>query len=70
MRRMDYSQAIYGPGLVRPINLNPLFDANNPNEWIRGMFMEGNEVVRNGANAGDNSPEYRLKGRLWWDTPD
>ena len=70
MRRMDYSQAIYGPGLVRPINLNPQFDANNPNEWIRGMFMEGNEVVRNGANAGDNSPDFRLKGRLWWDTPD
>jgi hypothetical protein len=25
MRRMDYSQDIYGPSLVRPINLNPLF---------------------------------------------
>lgn len=67
MRRMDYSQAIYGPSLNRPSNLNPIF---GPGEWIRGMVMEGNEVVRNGDNAGDNSPEYRLKGRLWWDTPD
>jgi hypothetical protein len=67
MRRMDYSQDIYGPSLNRPSNLNPIF---GPGEWIRGMFMEGNEVVRNGQNAGDNSPEFRLKGRLWWDTAD
>lgn len=67
MRRMDYSQDIYGPSLNRPSNLNPIF---GPGEWIRGMFMEGNEVVRNCQNAGDNSPEFRLKSRLWWDTAD
>lgn len=67
MRRMDYSQEIYGPSLKQPINLNPLF---TPGEWIRGMIMEGNEEVRNGANVGDNSPAFRLKTPLWWDTKD
>ena len=67
MRRMDYSKDIYGPSLNRPINLNPLFAEG---EWIRGMIMEGNEEVRNGANVGDNSPALRLKTPLWWDTKD
>lgn len=67
LRRMDYSQDIYGPSLNRPINLNPLF---GPGEWIRGMIYEGNEEVRNGANVGDNSPALRLKTPLWWDTVD
>ena len=67
MRRMDYSKDIYGPSLNRPINLNPLFVEG---EWIRGMIMEGNEEVRNGANVGDNSPALRLKTPLWWDTKD
>ena len=67
MRRMDYSQDIYGPSLNRPTNLNPLFAEG---EWIRAMIVEGNEEVRNGANVGDNSPAYRLKTPLWWDTRD
>ena len=67
MRRMDYSKDIYGPSLNRPTNLNPLFAEG---EWIRGMIMEGNEEVRNGANVGDNSPALRLKTPLWWDTKD
>lgn len=67
MRRMDYSQDIYGPSLNRPTNLNPLFTEG---EWIRAMIVEGNEEVRNGANVGDNSPAYRLKTPLWWDTRD
>jgi hypothetical protein len=64
MRRMDFSQDIYGPSFTRPSNLNPLF---GPNEWMRAMIYEGNEVVRNGDNVGDNSPEVRLKTPLWWD---
>jgi hypothetical protein len=67
MRRMDYSQEIYGPSLNRPLNLNPLFTTG---EWIRGMIMEGNEEVRNGKNVGDNAPAIRLKTPLWWDVKD
>jgi hypothetical protein len=67
MRRMDFSQDIYGPSLRQPSNLNPLF---GPGEWMRGMIYEGNEMVRNGDNVGDNSPEVRLKTPLWWDTAD
>lgn len=67
MRRMDFSQNIYGPSLRQPSNLNPLF---GPGEWMRGMIYEGNEMVRNGDNVGDNSPEVRLKTPLWWDTAD
>ncbi|WP_425421299.1 SusD/RagB family nutrient-binding outer membrane lipoprotein [Phaeodactylibacter xiamenensis] len=67
MRRMDYSQEIYGPSLNRPTNLNPLF---NEGEWIRAMIVEGNEEVRNGANVGNNTPVFRLKTPLWWDTLD
>lgn len=67
LRRMDYSQDIYGPSLNRPINLNPLF---GPGEWIRGMIYEGNEEVRNSANVGDNTPAVRLKTPMWWDTRD
>jgi hypothetical protein len=66
LRRMDYSKDIYGPSFTRPINLNPLFAEG---EWIRAMIVEGNEEVRNGANVGDNTPAYRLKTPLWWDTP-
>ncbi len=67
MRRMDYSQDIYGPSLRRPINLNPLFAAG---EWIRAMIYEGNEAVRNGDNVGNNEPAVRLKTNVWWDTAD
>lgn len=67
MRRMDYSQEIYGTSLNRPLNINPLF---TDGEWIRGMIMEGNEEVRNGKNVGDNAPAIRLKTPLWWDTKD
>lgn len=69
MRRSDFSQAIYGPSLVRPLNLNTvIFDANNPNQWIRGMVYESNEQTRNPAAVGDNSEKYRLLTPLWWDT--
>lgn len=67
MRRMDFSQDIYGSALVQPVNLNPIFA---PGEWLRGMIYEGNEVVRNADNVGNNDPEVRLKSRLWWDTQD
>lgn len=70
MRRMDYSQQIYGRGLQRPANLNTvIFSATDPNDWIRGMVYESNEQNRNGANIGDNSEQTRLKTRLWWDQP-
>ncbi|ETZ24817.1 SusD/RagB family nutrient-binding outer membrane lipoprotein [Pedobacter sp. V48] len=68
MRRSDFSQAIYGPSLVRPLNLNTvIFDANNPTQWIRGMVYESNEQTRNPDNVGDNSEKYRLLTPLWWD---
>jgi len=67
MRRMDYSQDIYGPSLNIPINLNPIF---GPGEWIRAMIYEGNEEVRNGANVGENTPVVRLKTPVWWDVND
>jgi hypothetical protein len=70
MRRMDYSQAIYGFSLQRPANLNTVvFDANNPNQWIQAMVYETNEQNRNGAQIGDNSERYRLLTPLWWNTP-
>lgn len=70
MRRMDYSTAIYGPSLRRPVNLNTvIFDAANPNQWIRGMVYETNEQNRNPKAVGDNSERYRLLTPLWWDTP-
>lgn len=69
MRRSDFSQAIYGPSLVRPLNLNTVvFDANNPTQWIRAMVYESNEQTRNPDNVGDNSEKYRLLTPLWWDT--
>jgi hypothetical protein len=69
MRRMDFSQAIYGPSLLRPLNLNTvIFDAANPNQWIRGMVYESNEQTRNPNAVGDNSEKYRLLTPLWWDT--
>lgn len=67
MRRMDYSQDIYGPSLRRPSNLNPLFQEG---EWIRAMIYENNEAVRNGDNVGNNNPEVRLRTPVWWDTAD
>jgi hypothetical protein len=70
MRRMDYSKAIYGPSLRRPANLNTvIFDANNANQWIRGMVYETNEQNRNPEAVGDNSEKYRLLTPLWWDQP-
>ncbi|MNK05657.1 Starch-binding associating with outer membrane [compost metagenome] len=69
MRRSDFSQAIYGPSLVRPLNLNAtIFDVGNPNQWIRAMVYESNEQTRNPDNVGDNSEKYRLLTPLWWDT--
>ena len=69
MRRSDFSQAIYGPSLVRPVNLNTVvFDANNANQWIRAMVYESNEQTRNPEAVGDNSEKYRLLTPLWWDT--
>lgn len=69
MRRVDYSKDIYGPSLMRPININStVFDANNPNQWIRAMCYESNEEVRNPKAVGDNSPKHRLLTPLWWDT--
>ncbi|SDG89482.1 Starch-binding associating with outer membrane [Pedobacter terrae] len=69
MRRSDFSQAIYGPSLVRPVNLNTVvFDANNASQWIRGMVYESNEQTRNPQAVGDNSEKYRLLTPLWWDT--
>lgn len=70
MRRMDYSQDIYGPYLQRPANINTVvFDVNNPDQWIRAMIYETNEETRNGAEIGDNSAQYRLTTPLWWDRP-
>jgi hypothetical protein len=71
MRRMDYSQAIYGPSLQRPANINPLvFNANDPNDWIRAMIYENNEQNRNTENVGDNTEQTRLRTRVWWDQPE
>lgn len=70
MRRMDYSQAIYGPSLVRPKDLNPIFSATNPTQWILAMCYENNEELRNPdaiKSAGGNSPSVRLLTPLWWD---
>jgi hypothetical protein len=68
MRRSDFSQAIYGSSLVRPLNLNTVvFDANNSTQWIRGMVYETNEQTRNPAAVGDNSEKFRLLTPLWWD---
>src|SRR5690606_39343764 len=61
MRRMDYSNAIYGPSLERPINLNDVvFDVNDPNQWIQAMCYETNEQNRNPDAVGDNSERTRL----------
>lgn len=70
MRRMDYSQQIYGPSLQRPANPNTVvFSATDPNDWIRAMVYETNEQNRNPAAVGDNSEQTRLRTRLWWDQP-
>ncbi|MHA4808622.1 SusD/RagB family nutrient-binding outer membrane lipoprotein [Flavitalea flava] len=70
MRRADYSQDIYGPSLVRPLDLNStVFTA--PNQWILALCYESNEEVRNPAailSAGGNTPQVRLLTPLWWDT--
>lgn len=71
MRRMDYSQDIYGPSLQRPANLNTIiFDAADETDWIRAMVYEGNEEVRNPDNVPNNIPAVRLRSRVWWDTPE
>ncbi|MCX2740373.1 SusD/RagB family nutrient-binding outer membrane lipoprotein [Pontibacter anaerobius] len=71
MRRMDYSQEIYGPYLQRPANINTVvFNANDPNQWIQAMIYETNEQNRNGDQIGDNSAQYRLLTPLWWNTPE
>jgi hypothetical protein len=70
MRRMDYSNAIYGPSLRRPANLNSvIFDPGNNSQWIRAMVYETNEQIRNPEAVGDNSEKYRLLTPLWWDKP-
>ncbi|WP_128548027.1 SusD/RagB family nutrient-binding outer membrane lipoprotein [Larkinella soli] len=70
MRRMDYSNEIYGPSLQRPANLNTvIFDATNPKDWIQAMVYETNEQNRNPANVGDNTEKTRLKTPLWWNVP-
>lgn len=70
MRRMDYSNAIYGPSLRRPANINTvIFDPGNSSQWIRGMVYETNEQNRNPEAVGDNSEKYRLLTPLWWDKP-
>jgi hypothetical protein len=71
MRRMDYSQAIYGPSLQKPGNINKsVFSQTNPDEWIRAMVYETNEQARNTENVGENSPQVRLKTPVWWDRPE
>ncbi len=70
LRRMDYSQDIYGPSFVRPKDLNPLFTGST--QWIRAMCYENNEEARNpdAVNAaGGNSPSVRLLTPVWWDKP-
>ncbi len=70
MRRMDYSQAIYGPSLVRPKDLNPIFNAGDPTQWILAMCYENNEELRNPdaiKSVGGNTPIIRLLTPLWWD---
>jgi hypothetical protein len=70
MRRMDYSNAIYGPSLRRPANINSvIFDPANSSQWIRAMVYENNEQNRNPEAVGDNSEKYRLLTPLWWDKP-
>ncbi|MDO6392113.1 SusD/RagB family nutrient-binding outer membrane lipoprotein [Pontibacter sp. BT731] len=70
MRRMDFSQEIYGPSLKRPENINTVvFNANDPSQWIQGMVYETNEQNRNGEQIGDNSERYRLLTPLWWNRP-
>jgi len=66
MRRMDYDTTIY-QGLRQPENLNPIF---GPDEWIRAMVYEYNEENRNPDNIPDNTPEIRMKTRVWWDIPE
>ncbi|WP_374164991.1 SusD/RagB family nutrient-binding outer membrane lipoprotein [Arcticibacter sp. MXS-1] len=67
LRRMNYSQQIYGPNLRRPANLNAtIFDPNNNNQWIQAMVYETNEQNRNPGAVGDNSERYRLLTPLWW----
>jgi len=67
MRRMNYSRDIYGPSLMRPINLNTIiFEPNNQNQWIQAMIYENNEQNRNPEAVGDNSEKYRLLTPLWW----
>lgn len=67
MRRMDYSKEIYGPSLMRPINLNDVvFDPNNADQWIQAMCYETNEQNRNPDAVGDNSERTRLLTPLWW----
>lgn len=71
MRRMNYSQDIYGPTLQRPANLNTIiFDPNDESDWIQAMIYEGNEEVRNPENVGNNTPSYRLTTPLWWNVPE
>ncbi len=72
MRRVDYSQNIYGPSLLRPLDLNPIFDPGNPNQWILAMCYENNEELRNPDAiklAGGNTPQIRLLTPLWWNKP-
>lgn len=67
MRRMNYSRDIYGPSLMRPINLNTIiFEASNQNQWVQAMIYENNEQNRNPEAVGDNSEKYRLLTPLWW----
>lgn len=71
MRRMDYSQQIYGPGLQRPANINAvIFDVDNPTQWIQAMVYETNEQNRNPEAVGDNSERFRLLTPLWWNQPE
>ena len=72
MRRADYSQKIYGPSLMRPLDLNAAVFGSDPNQWIRAMCYENNEETRNPdaiASAGGNTPQIRLLTPVWWDTP-
>ena len=71
MRRSDYSQDIYGPSLVRPLDINPIFAAD-PSQWILAMCYESNEEARNPAaivSQGGNTPLIRLLTPVWWDKP-
>ncbi len=71
MRRMDYSRDIYGPSLMRPINLNTvIFDPADESQWIQAMLYESNEQNRNPDQVGDNTERYRLLTPLWWNSAD